>query len=233
MALKSATISGMNMRASSSESGFSPLVVPFSLSVFFLVVAIVFGTWAYMQMLDYKDHSDAKVAAAVTKAKADEDVVKDAAFAEAEKQPLTVYQGPGTYGSVNVSYPKTWSAYVIDTRNANPYIDGYFHPGSVPDVNGQASVFSLRVQVVQDAYADVLSDFSSLAKTGKVTVTPFAAPKVANVIGVRVDGQLTQTKTGSMVILPLRNMTLKIWTEAPQFENDFNNNILPNLTFRP
>jgi hypothetical protein len=223
----------MNMRRSTPESGFSPLVVPFGLSVLFLVGALIFGGWAYMQMLDYKNHSDTKVAAAVAQAKLDEDKVKDAAFAEAEKQPLTMYQGPGAYGSVDVSYPKTWSAYVIDTRNSTPYIDGYFHPGSVPDSNGQGSVFSLRVQVVQDAYSDVLAGFSSSVKSGKVTVSPYAAPKVTNVIGVRIDGQLTPTKSGSMIVLPLRNMTLKVWTEAPQFENDFNNNVLPNLTFRP
>lgn len=223
----------MNTRAHTPESGFSPLALPFALSVFFLIAAMVFGGWAYMQMLDYKNHSDAKIAVAVTQAKSAEDTAKDAAFAEAEKQPLKTYQGPGTYGSVSVSYPKTWSAYVIDTRNSSPYIDGYFHPDAVPDANGQGSVFSLRIQVVQDAYTDVLNGFSSAAKTGSVKVAPYAAPKVPGVVGVRVDGQLTTTKQGSMVILPLRNMTLKIWTESGLFENDFNNNILPNLTFRP
>lgn len=229
----SATISVMSTRRYTPESGFSPLVLPLGLAVFFLIAAIIFGGWAYTQMLDYKNHSDEKVAAAVTLAKAAEDTAKDAAFAEAEKQPLKTYQGPGTYGSVSVSYPKTWSAYIVDTRNASPYIDGYFHPDTVPDANGQGSVFSLRIQVVQDAYSDVLNGFASAVKNGSVKVVPYAAPKVPSVVGVRVDGQLTNSKQGSMVILPLRNMTLKIWTEAPQFEGDFNNNILPNLTFRP
>jgi hypothetical protein len=215
------------------ESGFSPLVVPLGLSVFFLIIAIVFGAWAYTQMLDYKNNSDAKVAVAVVQAKSDEDKVKDAAFAEAEKQPLKAYQGPESYGSVSVSYPKTWSAYVVDTRNSSPYIDGYFYPGSVPDVTGRNSVFALRVQVVQDTYSNVLANFSSFVKNGKLQVSPYAAPKVSNVIGVRMDGELTPTISGSMIVLPLRNMTLKVWTEAPQFENDFNSNILPNLTFRP
>ncbi len=223
----------MEMRTRTPESGFSPLAVPFGLSVFFLVVAIVFGSWAYMQMLDYKNNSDAKVAVAVAQAKLDEDKVKDAAFAQAEKQPLTTYQGPSAYGSVSVSYPKTWSAYVIDTRSSSPYVDGYFNPSTVPDVNGSNSVFALRVQVVQDAYSDVVANFSSLVRNGKVAVSPYAVPKVSNVIGVRVDGQLTQKTNGSMIILPLRNTTLKVWTEAPQFENDLNTNILPNLTFRP
>jgi hypothetical protein len=223
----------MNMRRPTPESGFSPLLIPFVLSIFFLIAAMVFGVWAYMQMLDYKNNSDAKVAAAVVVAKQDEDQVKDAAFAEAEKQPLATYQGPSTYGSISVSYPKTWSAYVIDTRNSSPYIDGYFHPGTVPDANGQSSVFALRVQVVQDAYSDVLNQFSTGVKNGTVKVAPYDDPRVPSVIGVRVDGRLTTTTSGSMIILPLRNMTLKVWTEAPQFENDFNNNVLPNLTFRP
>jgi len=233
MPLKSATISGMRSHKVLRQSGYSALVLSLSLSIFFLVVAIVFGAWAFMQMLDYKDHSDAKVAAAVTQAKTEEDSVKDAAFAEVEKQPLRTYQGSATYGSVNVSYPKTWSAYVVDTRNTTPFIDGYFYPGSVPDVTQQASVFALRVQVVDDDYSNVVKQLTSLVQQGKATVTPYKAPKVPSVIGVRVDGQITFAKTGSMVILPLRNMTLKVWTEGPQFENDFNTNILPNLTFKP
>lgn len=229
----SATISGMRTRSITHQSGYSALLLPLGLSVFFLVVSIGFGAWAFTQMLDYKEHSDAKVAVAVAQAKQDEDKVKDAAFAEADKQPLKTYLGSATYGSVSVSYPKTWSAYIVDKRNSSPFIDGYFYPDAVPDAGSQSSVFALRVQVVDAAYSDVLNNLASAVKQGTVKLTPYAAPKVPSVVGSRIDGQLTQGKTGSMVILPLRNMTLKVWTEAPQFQDDFNNNVLPNLTFKP
>jgi len=58
-------------------------------------------------------------------------------------------------------------------------------------------------------------------------------PKVPGVIGVKVTGALGNGKSGTMVVIPLRNMTLKLWTEAPSFQQDFNTNILPNLSFAP
>jgi hypothetical protein len=53
------------------------------------------------------------------------------------------------------------------------------------------------------------------------------------VTGVRVDGQIADNIQGSMIILPLRDKTQEIWTESNSFLPDFNNNILPNLTFSP
>lgn len=209
------------------------LVIPLAVTSFVLLLALGFGAWAFAQMLDYKNNVDGHVQRAVSAAKTAEDKVKDAQFAESEKQPFRTYTGPSTYGSVSVQYPKTWSGYVVDTRPSSPFIDGYFYPGVVPDITGQASVFALRVQVVQTQYANALSQVSAYVNEGKAKVSPYKAPKVPNVIGSRIDGQLTSNKTGTMILMPLRNMTLKIWTEAPQFQNDFENNILPNFTFAP
>jgi hypothetical protein len=36
-----------------------------------------------------------------------------------------------------------------------------------------------------------------------------------------------------MVILPLRNTTLKLWTESEQYKGDFNDLILANASFSP
>jgi hypothetical protein len=36
-----------------------------------------------------------------------------------------------------------------------------------------------------------------------------------------------------MVILPLRDKTLEISTEAAQYQPDFNTYVLPNVTFNP
>lgn len=217
----------------STMRGFSVLVIPLVLSILLLIGAAVFGGWAYSKMLDYKNNTDAKIAAAVQVAKQQEDVAKDAAFAQAEKNPLRTYTGPGAYGSVSVSYPKTWSAYVADDTNSSPYVDGYFNPSVVPNTQGQSSAFALRVQVVQQAYSSALTAFTSNVQLGTTKITPYHMPKVPNVIGVRVDGKLEGQKTGSMVILPLRNMTLKVWTETPSTVSDFNNIILPNFTFAP
>ena len=47
-------------------------------------------------------------------------------------------------------------------------------------------------------------------------VAPFAAAKVPSVVGVRVDGQINSLKTGTMIVLPLRDKTIELWTEAQE-----------------
>jgi hypothetical protein len=220
-----------NMR--SSERGSMLILVPLVLAVVMLVAAVVFGGWAYGKMQDYKNNVDAKVSVAVDAAKQQEAAAKDAEFAQLEKQPLKSYTGPAAYGSVSIKYPKTWSAYVSDSDSSTPYVDGYFYPNVVPDIQSPSSAFALRVQVVQQSYSNVLTGLAGFVQQKQATVTPYAAPKVPSVIGVRVDGKLGSQKSGSMVVLPLRNMTLEIWTEAPSFQNDFDKNILPNFTFAP
>lgn len=208
------------------------LLIPVILLVLMLVGAGAFAVWAYNGRQDYKNNVDTKVSTAV---EANKQVVQaqDAKqYAEAAKQPLKTYVGPEAYGSVHISYPKTWSAYV-DTTGGATGLNGYLYPDTVPSITSQSSVFALRVEVVQTAYNQVVSQFNGVLKQGKVTVTPYKLVKVPSVVGVRIDGQIATNKQGSMIVLPLRDKTLQIWTESTAFLNDFNNNILPNASFSP
>jgi len=184
---------------------------------------------------DYKDNSDKKVSAAVEIAKKQTETAKDNEFVEKEKNPLRHYTGPSAYGSVDVQYPKTWSAYVTESTNGATPIIGYFHPSFVPSiVTGQASnSFALRLEVVNTSYDQALRQFESFVKQGKIKVTPYKAPKVPNVLGARLDGEIVTGKQGSMVLIPLRDKTLKIWTEANNFKGDFDNIIMANIVFVP
>jgi len=231
----SATMSGMSdsQGRTVSQQGMSVLAVPFALSVIFLVGAIVFGAWAFMQMQDYKNNVAAKVNVAVNQAKQQEDQAQQAIYSQKEKSPYRTYKGPGAYGSIVVTYPKTWSAYVIDDQNGSPYVNGYFYPGTVPNAQGQNAVFALRVQVVQDTYSSVLGQAQNSVQNKQATVAPYSLPRVSSVVGAMVSGTLPNQRTGTMVILPLRNMTLEIWTESTDFQDDFQNIILPNFTFAP
>ena len=216
------------------ERGLSALLIPFILSVVFLVGAVIFGGWAYAKMVDYKNNVNLKVQAAVVLAKQQEAAAKDQEFTQKYNEPFRTYTGPSAYGSVSVQYPRTWSAYVNDTNTGSPFIDGYFYPNVVPSITSTSSAFALRIQVVSESYSTVLTQATGLVQQGKTKVAPFTAPKVPSIVGARLDGQLiNQTqKSGSMVILPLRNTTLMLWTETPQFQTDFEN-ILQNFTFAP
>jgi len=209
------------------------LLIPFILVVLFLIAAGAFAVWAFNGRQDFKNHTDQKIASAVEIAKKDTAAADAKQFAEAAKQPLKTYTGPEAYGSIIIKYPRTWSAYVSETDGSSTPVDGYFQPDVVPSILSQTVTFALRLQVVQITYDQVLTQFSGLVKAGSVTVTPFKAPNVPGVVGSRIDGQITTTKRGSMILLPLRDKTLKLWTESSQYQPDFNNNILPNFSFSP
>jgi hypothetical protein len=195
--------------------------------------ALAVGVWANNGRTDYKNNVDAKIATAVAAAKQQQTTADDAQFAQVSKDPLRSYDGPEAYGSLVVNYPKTWSAYVDDSGAGNALVDGYFAPGTVPSISAQGSVFALRVQVVSQSYSQSVQNFTGQQQNGKLSSQAYALPKVPKVVGLEITGTLPDSKTGTMVVLPLRSETLEIWTEGTSYLSDFNNNILPNLSFSP
>ncbi|MGH7237035.1 MAG: hypothetical protein ACREGF_00680, partial [Candidatus Saccharimonadales bacterium] len=89
-------------------------------------------------------------------------------------------------------------------------------------------------ELLNNAYNQVLQSFASQATEGKITIVPYTSANIAsNVFGVKITGQITPNTQGTMIVLPLRNMTFEMYTESSQFESDFNNIVLPNFSFRP
>lgn len=207
-------------------------------TILLLIGAVAFGVWAFGGRQDYKNNVDAKIATAVTAAKSVQQTDDNKQFAEVSKSPLKTYTGPEAYGSMVLNFPKSWSGYVADTGNGNgnAVVDGYFYPNVVPSVTDQASVFALRVQVINQPYSQVIQNFSSLQQNKQATFSAYALPKLPKVVGVRLVGSLNSGTNGKhvdMVVLPLRSETLELWTEGSQFGNDFNTYILPNFSFSP
>ena len=207
-------------------------MIAFIVALLLFLGSTGFGVWAFAGKQDYKNNVDAKIAEAITASDAANNLKKDAEFAEKEKNPLRTYTGPAAYGSVGISYPKTWSLYVDESGTGNAPLDGSLNPGFVPGLTSNASI-ALKVQVLATQYSNVVKTFDQRVKTGKVKVTPFSAPKVPGVVGLRVDGEIQTGKQGSLIVFPIRDKTLQVWTEAAQNANDFNTIILPNLVFVP
>lgn len=222
-----------DMNRLSERGAINLLLIPFIMLLLFFFGAVGFGVWAYSQRGHYKDHSDQEVAVAVEKAVATQKTTDAANYAEAAKKPYDTYIGPAAFGNITVNYPKTWSAYTIENERGGNPISAYFQPGTVPSVIDEDNAFALRVELVQTPYDTVLGQFKALLTANKVTVAPYTLPKVPSVIGSRIEGQITPTKQGTMIVLPLRNLTLKIWTESNDFKGDLDTHILPNLTFVP
>lgn len=225
----SVTMSNMKI---SRQAGFANSVtLGLIVCVVLLLGSIGFGAWAYMSRQDYKNNSDQKAdeaAADERKKTQDEDAVR---YAEEAKNPLTTHRGPEAFGGVVVKYPKTWSGYV--GGRGNTPVDDYFHPKVVSDISNRDNAYALRIQVVDRAYDAVLKTYDGAVNTKRLKAAPFSLPGVKNVVGTRLDGLVEQKKQGRLIVLPIRNMTLKIWTESPRYLNDFNKIILPNIVFSP
>jgi hypothetical protein len=209
------------------------LLIPLIVVSLLLVTLAGIAVWAYMERDTYKNKTDQIVAREVKLAEQKKSDEKDKQFLEDEKKPLKEYKGPAAYGSVSVMYPKTWSAQVSETASSSTPLDGYFHPNYVPGLQS-GTAFALRVQVVNSPYDQEAKLLESQVKTSKVKAAAYRAPKVAgDIAGIRFDGEISLNKQGSLILLPLRDKTLKISTENMQFINDFNSIILENLTFVP
>jgi hypothetical protein len=199
-----------------------------------LIISLVFGIWAFGSRQSYKNNVDQKIAVAVGVAQKQTQQTDAQKAAQQDALPLKDFIGPATYGSLHIKYPKTWSAYVSlnNDNNGNP-INGYFQPNYVPDVSDTTNVFALRIQISGNPYSQEAAQFTTSSGDGTSTVSAFSLANVPNVVGIKVVGQIAGSKQGTMVLLPLRDKTIEIWTETDQYLSDFNNNILPNVTFNP
>ena len=223
----SVTMSGMSFRTNE-RGAINGLMLSLILTVTFLLIAVGFGAWAYMSRQDYKLNSDKKsdkaVAIAIQKTKSE----KDNEFLEREKEPLRDYSGPVGLGSIAFKYPKTWSATAKDSDSELSLI---MHPLVIS--TNEKSIYALRVEVINQGYDRVVSQQDSNVKKGALTATPFALQKLPNVVGIRFDGQLTKEKNGAMILLPLRDKTLRISTESKDFIGDLDKIILPAFSYSP
>ena len=205
------------------------LLIPLVIVLVLLLGSIGFGAWAFMGRQDYKNNVDAKIDEAVVAAEEKLSAEKEAEFAEQEKSPYETYQGPSAFGTLNFSYPKSWSAYIDETNNRE--ITGYFHPRIVPSTNSETS-FALRFEVVSQTYDKSMQSYESDVRSGRAKVTAYRAPKVSSELGSRVEGEIDTKKQGVMVLLPVRDKTIKIWTEGDGYRGDFTK-VLESLTFEP
>lgn len=215
------------------RGALNALLIPLIVVGLLFVGTLAFAFMAFSSGQDYKNNSDQKSAVAVAEAVKKTEAKKTAEFIAASNSDMQPYNGPSAYGSLVVQYPKAWSAYIVEQNNAGSYIDGYFNPNFVPSVTAVGSSFALRLKVVSQSYANVMQVFQGTIKTGKVAATPYAFPKVPSVLGTKLTGEIAVGKKGTMVIVPLRENTLQVWTESTEGNAVFEANILPNLSYSP
>lgn len=183
--------------------------------------------WALINYMDQKDNVDAIVAAEVEDAKKAQAEEDEKSFVEREKEPFRTYSGPSDLGSVTFSYPKTWSVY---EESRDDELTLYLHPLVVPSVDSGDPVMAAKVEVLNERYDEVLTDYEGEAEDGALKVKPY---ETNDYKGIRFTGQLEDDRTGTVVIFKVRDKTLVITTNAPNFIKDLDNSILKTLKFNP
>jgi hypothetical protein len=199
-------------------------------TIVLLVLVLGFGSvmiWALMNYYDQRDNVDQKIAVAVAEAEEIQAEELEAEFIEREKEPTRRFSGPADLGGVTFKYPKTWSVYVDTSRNNT--MEAYLHPGSVHGVR-PVRPYALRISVENSAYEDALKRYQRAIDNGDLRSV---RAKVRDFEGIRLNGKFSDIVEGSMVIFKIRDKTLKVYTEAPNFRGDFNNIILKSLNFNP
>lgn len=214
----------------SREEGISSVGI---LAAVVIVVTLGLGglsIWSYLNYHDQKYNTDQKIAAAVGKAETAQADKDRAQFLEDEKKPNTQFTGPTDYGSVSFLFPKTWSVYVGDGDDgSNGTFTAYLNPKRVPTVS-QTQQFALHVTIESRPYETVLGTYSALVKKGSLTSSVVTTNGLS---GTRLDGNFSKTIEGSAVIFKVRDKTLTVQTDSPTFRGDFNDTVLPSLTFTP
>lgn len=214
------------------QGSINPLLIPLILVSTALVAVSFLGYKQYQRAQDYKNNVDQKISVAVSEAVDKQKTIDVRDAAVAARSPIKTYNGPSDFGSVKVGYPKDWSLYVQTGDSSTP-LDGYGQPSVVVDNASQNIAHALRFKVLNQNYSDVLNNFQSLAQSGAVKVKTYRPANIRGVSGIVVTGQIDQSVTGTMVVLPLRNTTFEIYTESNQYLELFNKYILPNFSFKP
>jgi hypothetical protein len=212
------------------EQGSISIILAVVFGLFF-IGASVFGVWAFSERQDFKNNVEQKVDTAVVVAVKNAQSAKDAEFVEQEKLPTRLFTGSATYGSLSFEYPKTWSVYAQENTSGT-VLDVYAHPRIVPGLQSKQP-YALRVEILSAQYDTQAESLLRLVERGEITAKALRPAKLASVLGLRVDGEISQSTTGAAIYLPLRDRTIRISTESSEFLKDFNDIIAPSITFVP
>lgn len=210
------------------KGSVDPLMLPFIVVLILALGFGVFSVWAYSSYNDQKSNVDAIVAVEVVKAEEAQAEVLRAEFAEEAKNPNKTYISPTALGSVKIVYPKSWSAYIQAQETGTIKLEGYFHPDYVPSTDSEI-LYATRVSLSRSDYTKELASYQKSVDKGELSAKSIT---VSGVKGTRLDGLIEKEVNGAIVLLPLREKTLMVWTESTDYMNDFNK-IISKLTFSP
>lgn len=190
-------------------------------AISFLVLFLIAGglaIWAYMAYS--QEHSTVQGQVEVAKAKAREEqrAVDQKEFDERAKNPRIEFVGPSEYGRVSFMYPKTWSVYIDKDGSDRGDYKAYLHPNTVPSVGNKASRFAMRLEILNKDFDKVIKEYEQQLKKGELTSSSVEFNGNAS---TRLDGAFSKELRGSVVLMKVRDKTIRFSTDADTFKPDF------------
>lgn len=182
------------------------------------VIAAALAGWMYMAFVQEKTNVDGRIALAKAEAKREQAEVDQKEFDERYKNPRVEFVGPNEYGRVSFMYPKTWSAYVDKDGSDRGDYKAFLHPGSVPPAGKRESRFALRLEIINRDFDKVLKEYESQLKRGELTS---ASVEFNGNAATRLDGAFSKELRGSVVLMRVRDKTIRFSTDADTFKPDF------------
>lgn len=186
-----------------------------------LILFLIAGSlaiWAYMQYSHEKSNVDSKVAIEVAKGKSEQAESDQKKFSEEAKNPRIEFVGPSEYGRVSFMYPKTWSVYIENDGSNRGDYKAYLNPVAVPSASNKASRFALRLEIINKNLDTVLNDYQSRLKKGELTSS---STEFNGISATRIDGTFEKELHGSVVLMKVRDKTIRFSTDADIFKPDF------------
>lgn len=193
------------------------MIIAVAAITLFLVVAAL-SVWLFMKYNESRNDVAGKTAVAVAEAEKRQAAELEAKFQEQLKDPRLEFVGPSEYGRVSFMYPRTWSVYVDkDGTDRGDYVV-YLHPVTVPPVDRATSRYALRLEILNRDFDTVLKQYETALKKGDLTSSTTEYNGIAS---TRLDGAFSKELRGSVVLMRVRDKTIRFSTDADTFKPDF------------
>ncbi len=182
------------------------------------LAAAAFAVWSFMAYTEQKTDVEGKTKLAVAEAvkrQSEEDQKK---FNEEYKKPYLDFSSPSEYGRVSFEYPRTWSVYVENDGSNRRDYKAYLHPVAVPPISDRSNLYAVRLEIINQDYDDVLRQYEQLLKRGDLSSS---TPEYNGHASTRLDGRFSETVRGSVVLMRVRDKTIRLSSDAETFKDDF------------
>ncbi len=210
-----------NNQEKAKQINYKTVMGIFSTLTVIMIGGLAFATYKYTDLKkNFNTRSDE-----ITKRALIENTNRlEADFVEREKREFVTYTALSELGDLSFLHPKNWHIYLKDD-SVNDY-EVYFHPKRIRPID-KDSRYALRLNVTDKSYERVIKEYDSLVRKKDLSSEVIS---INGVNGTLFKGMFNKYIKGSAVVFKLRDKTVTIRTDAPQFEKDFNE-IIQTITF--